>query len=79
MFADAGFPEAKEGAWSDPMIDAVVLSGNETQVAERLYGLLSWGSTELLVHVVTAGEDREASRQRTLKLVAEVAKTVATR
>lgn len=79
MFSDAGFPEAKEGVWSDGMIDAVVLSGNETQVEERLHDLLSWGSSELLVHVVTAGDDRNASRQRTLKLVAKVAKTVSTR
>ena len=77
MFADAGYPEAKQGSWSDAMVDAVVLSGDETRVAERMQELFSWGSSELLVQVITAGEDREASRQRTLRLVAEVAKRVA--
>ncbi len=77
MFVDAGFPEAKQGAWSDAMIDAVVLSGDETQVAQRLRQLLDWGTTEVLAHVVTAGQDREASRQRSLRLLAEVGRAVA--
>ncbi len=77
MFVDAGFPEAKQGNWSDAMIDSVVLSGDETQVAQRLRQLLDWGATEILAHVITAGDDREASRQRTLRLLAQVAKEVA--
>jgi alkanesulfonate monooxygenase SsuD/methylene tetrahydromethanopterin reductase-like flavin-dependent oxidoreductase (luciferase family) len=78
MFADAGFPEAKQqGAWSDAMIDAVILSGDETRVAERLQELFAWGATEVLVQPIAAGEDRSASVERTLKLVAEVAKSAA--
>ena len=78
MFADAGFPEAKQQrAWSDAMIDAVILSGDETRVAERLQELFAWGATEVLVQPIAAGEDRSASVERTLKLVAEVAKSAA--
>ncbi|MSQ40924.1 MAG: LLM class flavin-dependent oxidoreductase [Dehalococcoidia bacterium] len=77
MFVDAGFPEAKQGAWSDAMVDAVVLSGDEARVTERLRQLFDWGTTEVLAHVITAGADREASRQRTLRLLAQAAKQVA--
>lgn len=76
MFADAGFPEARKGEWSDGMIDAVVLWGNEGRVAERLRDLFSWGATEVLVTPIGAGKDRAASLERTLALVAQVAKAV---
>src|SRR6266851_4455589 len=49
MFIAAGFPEAKKGTWSDRMIDATVLWGNEARVTERLQELLAWGATEILV------------------------------
>ena len=75
MFAAAGFPEASSGTWSDGMIDATVLWGNESQVAEKLEGLFAMGSTEVLVTPVLAGSDRDASRDRTLRLLGEVAKS----
>ena len=56
MFADAGFPEALEtGGWSDGMVEAVVLSGNEEVVGNRLKQLFDWGASEVLASVVTAG------------------------
>src|SRR5229473_6558862 len=61
MFIAAGFPEAKNGAWSDGMIDATVLWGNEARVTERLHELLAWGATEILVTPVPAGVSRSAS------------------
>ena len=36
MLVAAGFPEAEKGTWSDRMVDAGVLWGNEKQVEERL-------------------------------------------
>ena len=48
MFAAAGFPEAAQGTWSDDMIDAVVLWGNETRVMERLKELFSFGAGEVM-------------------------------
>jgi F420-dependent oxidoreductase-like protein len=76
MLTAAGFPEASAESWSDAMIEAVVLSGGEAHVAERLQGLFAFGATEILVSPLTAGSDRSASVQRTLRLLAEVAKTV---
>lgn len=72
MFADAGYPEASNGTWSDAMLDAVVLSGNEERVEERLMELFSFGAGEILVSPIVAGSNREASRERTLNLLARV-------
>lgn len=77
MLAAAGFPEAAEGAWSDRMIDAVVLSGDEARVTDRLRELFAMGAAEVLVSPVAAGSDRKASQERTLRLVAEAAQAVA--
>ena len=77
MLTAAGFPEAATGAWSDAMIEAVVLSGDESRVADRLHELFSFGATEILVSPLAAGGDRAASLERTLRLVAEVATAVA--
>ncbi len=76
MFADAGHPEAADGTWSDAMIEAVALSGDEARVAERLRQLFDWGPTEVIVSVLAAGPNREASRERTLRFLAEMSKGV---
>ena len=74
MFAEAGFPEAGETeGWSDAMIEAVVLSGDEEQVRERVAGIFDLGASEIIVSVVTAGQDPEASRERTLALLSSLA------
>ena len=75
MFADAGYPEAEESAaWTDRMLEAVVLSGSDETVSGRLRELFSWGVGEVLVTVVTAGPNRRESWERTVRLVAEVGK-----
>ena len=76
MFADAGYPEASNGTWSDGMLDAVVLSGNEETVEEKLMELFSFGATEILVSPIVAGGNREASRERTLNLLARVTEQI---
>jgi F420-dependent oxidoreductase-like protein len=78
MLTAAGFPEASTGAWSDAMIETVVLSGDESRVADCLHELFSFGATEILVSPIAAGSDRAASLERTLRLVAEAAKAAAT-
>jgi F420-dependent oxidoreductase-like protein len=77
MLMAAGFPEASQGVWSDAMIETVVMSGNESRAAERLHELFSFGATEILVSPLAAGSDRAASLERTLRLVAEAGKAVA--
>ena len=73
MFHAAGFPEVTQGSWSDAMIDAVALWGNEARVAEAIAGLFALGATEVLVSPVPAGNDRAASLERTLRLLSQVA------
>ena len=63
MFAASGHPEARESAWSDGMIEDVVLSGDEETVAGRLRELFDWGATEILAHPITAGGDTSASME----------------
>lgn len=73
MFADAGHSEAQESKeWSDRLLDAVVLYGNENQVADRLQGLFNVGISEVIVSVVTTGVDRHASWRRTVGLLADL-------
>jgi alkanesulfonate monooxygenase SsuD/methylene tetrahydromethanopterin reductase-like flavin-dependent oxidoreductase (luciferase family) len=75
MFHAAGFPEVSQGTWSDAMIDAVALWGDESRVAEAIGGLFTLGATEILVSPVPAGDDRAASLERTLRLLAQVAQS----
>ena len=77
MFTAAGFPEASEGTWSDAMIEAVVISGDETKVAERIQGMFSIGASEVLASPIGAGPDQTESIHRTMRLLAEVAKSIA--
>ncbi len=58
------------------MVDAVAVWGDESRVNEGLQGLLSMGATEILASPVSAGGDREASREQTLEVLAKVAKSV---
>jgi len=73
MFVDSGFPEvAKTQAWSDRMIDAVILGGNESRVSERIQEMFSFGASEILVTPILAGKNKAASMERTLSLIASV-------
>ena len=74
MLVDAGFPEAVNGGWSDAMVQAIVFSGNETRVAERIQEMFSFGATEVLLSPMGVGEDPVGSVHRTTRLIAELAK-----
>jgi F420-dependent oxidoreductase-like protein len=76
MLIAAGFPEAEQGTWSDRMVDAGVLWGNETQVEERLHELFAFGASEILATPVLAGSNRTASLERTMRLLGRVAQSV---
>lgn len=75
MLIAAGYPEAALGVWSDAMIDAVVIWGDETRVAERINEMFSCGASEVLVSPVGLGENRMASVHRTTRLMAELSKS----
>ena len=70
MFALAGHPEARAGAFSDAMLDAVVHHGDEATVVAALQRYLTEGMDELIVSTLLVGEDRRASLERTLRLLA---------
>lgn len=74
MFAEAGFPEAKDGQWSDAMIDAVAVYGSETAMAERLRDLTAMGSVELLVTAMGTGSDPAPDVARVLRFLGELAR-----
>jgi alkanesulfonate monooxygenase SsuD/methylene tetrahydromethanopterin reductase-like flavin-dependent oxidoreductase (luciferase family) len=76
MFIAAGFPEVSQGTWSDRMVDAVAVWGDESRVAEGLRELLSLGATEILASPVPAGGDRAASLERNLGHLARLAQSV---
>jgi F420-dependent oxidoreductase-like protein len=72
MFQDAGFPEAKDGALSDRMIDALVVHGPAARVKERLRQLPSFGAAELLaMPILPPGDD--GALARTLSALGELA------
>ncbi len=77
MFAEAGFPEASAGTWSDAMVDAVAVTGGAGEVRERLLQALATYADEVLVTVVTVGNPA-SSRQAVLDVLAEVAQEVGT-
>ena len=75
MFVDAGFPEAAETkTWSDRMVDAVVLHGDESRVKKQFQEMFACGASEVIVSPILAGQDRTASYQRNIRLVADVSK-----
>ena len=76
MFTVAGFPETDKGEWSDRMIDAVAISGEEDQVTHGLKELATFAG-EIMVSLVAAGADKEASRERTSRLLSEIAPELA--
>ena len=76
MFAAAGFPEAASGTWSDGMVDATVLWGDESQVTLKIQEIFSLGATEVLASPIQAGSDPVGSLDRTLRLLGQVAKSM---
>lgn len=74
MFEAAGFPEVRDGHWSDRMIDAVVVHGAEAAVAERLRQLRGSCGGELMVSPIPLAADPEGSVERVLRLLADLAR-----
>ena len=75
MLAAAGFPEVLQThTWSDEMIESVFVCGNERTVAAKLSALFDQGIGEIIAHVVPAGPNAAKSTDRTLDLLAGLAK-----
>jgi alkanesulfonate monooxygenase SsuD/methylene tetrahydromethanopterin reductase-like flavin-dependent oxidoreductase (luciferase family) len=71
MFVAAGLPEAREGKWSDRMVDACVLHGDAATCRTKVADFLALsGAEELILSVMAIGDDRTASVHRTLDFIA---------
>ncbi len=77
MMAAASYPEASNGTWSDAMIDGLLVRGDETRIGDRLRELLDMGAAEIMVTPVLAGDDKPTALDRTLKLVGQIAQSLA--
>ena len=71
MFETAGFPDSMESGWTDEMIDAVMIAGDEETVQQRIHEAFDWGASEILASVITVGDDAAASEGRTYSLLAQ--------
>lgn len=70
MFAAAGHPEAREGRWTDAMVESVVLHGSEDICRRKLEAFMQTaGCDEIILSVMFVGADRDASMQRALKWI----------
>lgn len=72
MLLDAGYPEVKEGTFSDRMIDDMVIHGSADQVKARLRQLPAFGLDELLAMVIEPKQDPQAY-ERTVRVLGELA------
>ena len=73
MFVASGYPEARNGGWSDKMVEAVVLHGDEATCAKKVDKFLKTsGCEELILSVLATGADRAASLQKTLTWIGKL-------
>lgn len=73
MLQDAGLEEAAGTEFSTHMADALIVSGSETEVADRVQALPEFGVDEMLAAIVQLPDDPEA-HQRTLRVLGEIAR-----
>ena len=62
----------------EDMLDAILISGNETTVANRVRELAAAGVDEILCSVVMAGDNARASEERTLRTLGALSQGEAT-
>lgn len=68
MFADAGYPIGPDLAYSDELLDHLILVGDEDCLGEQLVKLLDDGIDELLVMLIP-GQDQQEEEQRLMRLL----------
>jgi alkanesulfonate monooxygenase SsuD/methylene tetrahydromethanopterin reductase-like flavin-dependent oxidoreductase (luciferase family) len=70
MFSNAGFQMTSDQSVPDPLVDTLLISGNEATVSARLRELLEAGLDELLVTLVPVSETAEDEQHaRLMRLV----------
>ena len=73
MMLDAGLEDAPGKVFTDTMADALIVSGDENAVADRVRALPGFGVDELLADIVDTGDDAARDRARTLELLGALA------
>lgn len=64
MFADAGFPAAPDGSGRlDGLADALIISGDEVKVRQRMLDLLASGLDELLITLLPVANEEDERRR----------------
>lgn len=71
MFAAAGFPLGPDGAYSDELLDHLILVGDDDAIGEQLQTLLDDGIDELLVMLIP-GPDQSSEEQRLLRVIGQM-------
>lgn len=71
MFAAAGFPFVPGEPIPDALIDALVVSGDDEEIADGLRQRLDLGAGELVVGIVP-GDDQRASEDRVLRAIGQL-------
>jgi len=69
MFEAAGYPNVDDG-YPDELLDDLVVSGTESEVAERLASYIEAGCGEVLAAPLIDPDDREGSFERAFAAVA---------
>jgi F420-dependent oxidoreductase-like protein len=72
MWLEAGYPDAAGTEFTKTMCDALVVSGDEQQVTDRIRALPSFGAGEIIAMPLLLQNDREA-RARTIRLLGDLA------
>lgn len=73
MLQDAGYPEAAGDEFTPALADALVISGSEQQVADRIAAMPSFGADEIIADFVLLPDDPQPAVDRTRKLLGELA------
>ena len=71
MFEGAGLPVTADGAGLDELAKALVISGDEATLRERLISLLANGLDELMIHPIPHAHEAQA-RERLLQVLASI-------
>lgn len=75
MMQDAGLEEAAGTEFTQRMADALIISGSEAEVGDRVRALPPFGVDEMLAAIVQLPEGAAEARERTLRLLGELAQS----
>jgi len=74
VFDAAGVAADDGGGWTDDMIDAAVIHGDDATIAARIAGLFDAGANEVVLSPFGVGSDPLASRQECMRVLSDIAK-----